>query len=104
VFQALASGSQRTARERFGISRYSPARSAPHEYQLPDATQEALTGYFEFLPRTRGFGNGRLARQVFQRMTENQAQRVADLPEPTTDDILWLLPEDIPPAGADSDR
>lgn len=72
-----------------------------HEYQLPDVTRNALTGYFDVLPRVRGFGNGRVARQVFQRMTEYQAQRVAELAEPTTDDLLRLTPEDLPPLGAE---
>ncbi|EFC86433.1 AAA family ATPase, partial [Parafrankia sp. EUN1f] len=72
-----------------------------HEYQLPEPTVAALDAYFEVLPRNRGFGNGRLARQVFQRMTENQAQRVAELATPTTDDLLRLDPMDLPSGGAE---
>jgi len=67
-----------------------------HEYELPDSTRSALLGYFEGLPRGTGFGNGRTARQVFQQMTERQAQRVADLVDPSTADLLRLAPHDLP--------
>ncbi|MEX5636969.1 right-handed parallel beta-helix repeat-containing protein, partial [Parafrankia sp. FMc2] len=67
-----------------------------HEYQLPDATVAALDAHFAATGREHGFGNGRFARQVFQQMTENQAQRVAELSAPTTDDLLRLAPTDLP--------
>jgi hypothetical protein len=69
-----------------------------HEYELPVATRTALESYFAVLPRERGFGNGRDARQVFQRMTESQAQRVADLADPTTAELQRLSPDDLPKA------
>ncbi|MBX6388692.1 MAG: right-handed parallel beta-helix repeat-containing protein [Frankia sp.] len=72
------------------------AQCRRHEYELPEPTRAALVSYFAGVPRERGFGNGRLARQVFQRMTEIQAQRVADLDNPSTEDLLRLLPEDVP--------
>ncbi|MCL9797989.1 AAA family ATPase, partial [Frankia sp. AgKG'84/4] len=69
-----------------------------HEYELPDPTLDALDAYFAALPRDRGFGNGRLARQVFQQMTESQAQRVAELDVATTQDLRRLEPADLPAA------
>jgi hypothetical protein len=42
------------------------------------------------------FGNGRTARQTFQQMTEKHAQRVVSLASPTTEDLVTLLPEDLP--------
>ncbi|MGW7572179.1 right-handed parallel beta-helix repeat-containing protein, partial [Streptomyces tendae] len=41
-----------------------------HEYSLHENTVAVLSGYFDSVERTERFGNGRTARQVFQRMTE----------------------------------
>ncbi len=49
-------------------------------------------------PGTERFGNGRTARQVFQQMTEQHAMRVADLSDPDADDLMVLLPADVPAA------
>jgi hypothetical protein len=67
-----------------------------HQYRLAETTRAALPAYFEELARGEGFGNGRTARQVFQLMTERQAQRVADLPFSSTEDLMTVLPEDLP--------
>ncbi|MFG3019471.1 right-handed parallel beta-helix repeat-containing protein [Streptomyces sp. NPDC048254] len=75
--------------------------AAKHEYELPDDTREALLGYFGDLVRDDRFGNGRTARQIFQRMTERHAQRVVELVEPTTDDLVTLLPGDLPPVAVE---
>ncbi|WP_063762436.1 right-handed parallel beta-helix repeat-containing protein [Streptomyces sp. NRRL F-5123] len=71
-----------------------------HEYQLPEDTREALLGHFGAMVRDDRFGNGRTARQTFQRMTENHARRVVDMVAPTTEDLVTLLPEDLPGAPA----
>ncbi|MFF3561801.1 right-handed parallel beta-helix repeat-containing protein [Streptomyces sp. NPDC002574] len=71
--------------------------AAKHEYELPQDTREALLRYFGALVRDDRFGNGRTARQIFQRMTERHAQRVVELVDPTTDDLVTLLPGDLPP-------
>ncbi|MFG2940433.1 right-handed parallel beta-helix repeat-containing protein [Streptomyces sp. NPDC048282] len=70
--------------------------AAKHEYELPPDTREALLAYFGALVRDDRFGNGRTARQIFQRMTERHAQRVVELVEPTTEDLVTLLPDDLP--------
>nr|WP_241670770.1 right-handed parallel beta-helix repeat-containing protein [Streptomyces lavendulae] len=81
-------------------------QAARHEYTCAPETLEALHGYFETLPRGERFGNGRSARQVFQRMTERHAQRVAELDlgpaglaaaEPGL--LTTLLTADLPPEG-----
>jgi SpoVK/Ycf46/Vps4 family AAA+-type ATPase len=71
-----------------------------HQYVLADATREALQSFFDDTPRGDQFGNGRAARQAFQQMTERHAQRTADIPAPTTDDLTIVLPADLPIAGA----
>ncbi|TQE39936.1 AAA family ATPase [Streptomyces ipomoeae] len=71
-------------------------QAAQHQYELGPDTREALTARFDAMPRDRGFGNGRTARQLFQAMTEHQAYRVAELPEASESDVMTLKPEDIP--------
>jgi hypothetical protein len=71
--------------------------AADYQYRLADSTHAALTALFDSLPRDEGFGNGRTARQIFQRMTEHHAQRVGDIAAPDGDDLVVLLPEDLDP-------
>lgn len=68
-----------------------------YQYQLPAETLATLHDYFSSLKRTEHFGNGRTARQVFQRITEHHAQRMADLLDASKDDLMVILPEDLPP-------
>ncbi|MFE7468495.1 right-handed parallel beta-helix repeat-containing protein [Streptomyces sp. NPDC057499] len=67
-----------------------------HEYRLAQGTGEALAKYFTELPKGPAFGNGRTARQTFESMVERHAGRVAQLAEPSTDDLTLLYPEDLP--------
>ncbi|MBR7829696.1 right-handed parallel beta-helix repeat-containing protein [Actinospica sp. MGRD01-02] len=70
-----------------------------HQYEIPGPTGKALLAFFEHLSRGEGFGNGRTARQVFQRMTERHAQRVATIADPSTAELANLLPADLPGPG-----
>jgi SpoVK/Ycf46/Vps4 family AAA+-type ATPase len=47
------------------------------------------------MPRGVGFGNGRVARQVFEEMVDRQAFRLAVLPEAEEHVLTLLLPEDV---------
>lgn len=67
-----------------------------HEYRLADGASEALLKYFTAIPKGPAFGNGRTARQTFEAMVERHASRVAQLAEPTTDDLTLLYAEDLP--------
>ncbi|MFF0587389.1 right-handed parallel beta-helix repeat-containing protein [Streptomyces sp. NPDC003781] len=67
-----------------------------HEYRLGPGTSESLTKYFTEIPKGPAFGNGRTARQTFEAMVERHASRVAQLPDPSTDDLTLLYPEDLP--------
>ncbi|MFG3255199.1 right-handed parallel beta-helix repeat-containing protein [Streptomyces sp. NPDC048172] len=67
-----------------------------HEYHLGEGARDALLGYFTTLPKGPSFGNGRTARQTFEAMVERHAGRVAQLPDPSTDDLTLLYPEDLP--------
>ncbi len=75
-------------------------QAAEHRYELTEQARAELAGFFGRLPRGRGFGNGRSARQVFQEMTARQAQRVAELADPTAEDLVRLQTEDLPQKAA----
>ncbi|MER6103803.1 right-handed parallel beta-helix repeat-containing protein [Streptomyces sp. NPDC001832] len=76
-------------------------QAAKHRYELTDQARTELAGFFGQLPRGEGFGNGRSARQVFQEMTARQAQRVAELADPSAQDLVRLETGDLPQAVAD---
>ncbi|MEU1693932.1 right-handed parallel beta-helix repeat-containing protein [Streptomyces hirsutus] len=67
-----------------------------HEYRLAPGASEGLLKYFTELPKGPAFGNGRTARQTFEAMVERHASRVAQLPEPSTDDLTLLFADDLP--------
>ncbi|MFE9661215.1 MULTISPECIES: right-handed parallel beta-helix repeat-containing protein [unclassified Streptomyces] len=67
-----------------------------HEYRLGEDTPQALVQYFTALPKGPAFGNGRTARQTFEAMVERHAGRVAQIAEPSTDDLTLLYPGDLP--------
>jgi hypothetical protein len=67
-----------------------------HEYRLGEGTGETLLKYFTALPKGPAFGNGRTARQTFESMVERHAGRVAQLAEPSKDDLTLLYPDDLP--------
>ncbi|WP_425247298.1 right-handed parallel beta-helix repeat-containing protein [Streptomyces sp. NEAU-NA10] len=67
-----------------------------HEYRLGPGTAEALLKYFTHIPKGPAFGNGRTARQTFEAMVERHASRVAQVAEPSTDDLTLLYAEDLP--------
>ncbi|MEV7171879.1 right-handed parallel beta-helix repeat-containing protein [Streptomyces sp. NPDC093224] len=71
-----------------------------HEYHLAEGTAAALLTYFTELPKGPAFGNGRTARQTFESMVERHAGRVAQLAEPSTDDLTLLFPADLPVLAA----
>ncbi|MEU3519450.1 right-handed parallel beta-helix repeat-containing protein [Streptomyces sp. NPDC006654] len=61
-----------------------------HLYELSDDALDALSRYFEDVPKGPTFGNGRVARQVFETMIGSQASRLAIHP-PVHDSELSLL-------------
>ncbi|MFC8676295.1 right-handed parallel beta-helix repeat-containing protein [Streptomyces griseorubiginosus] len=67
-----------------------------HEYRLAPGAPEALLKYFTVMPKGPAFGNGRTARQTFEAMVERHASRVAQVADPTTDDLTLLYAEDLP--------
>ena len=92
----------------------------PKTIHFPDYTDDELVQIFESLctksryqcddgrarqaegvlrrpgPRDRGFGNGRLARNLFEDAVARQASRLVKLENPTDEQLLTLTVDDIP--------
>ncbi|MGW7243495.1 right-handed parallel beta-helix repeat-containing protein [Streptomyces sp. NPDC054804] len=75
-------------------------QAGQHRYELTPTARTELRALFEAMPRGEGFGNGRSARQIFQEMTERQAQRVAELTAPTSEELISLEAHDLPHPAA----
>ena len=67
-----------------------------NEYHFDDAGEERLAELLDAVPRDRGFGNGRLARNVFEAAVAKHASRVVAMEEPSAELLQTLVPEDLP--------
>jgi ATPase family associated with various cellular activities (AAA)/AAA lid domain len=75
------------------------------KFTLSDETNRTVKTWFASQPRIKGFGNGRLARNLFEATVANQAMRLMhnrakDAPSLTDDELLTLTSADIPPLAA----
>ena len=72
-------------------------------YHLTNEATEAAEAWFGSHPRGRGFGNGRLARNLFEAAVARHATRLTDIPEPTDEQLTTLEAADIAsvPVGND---
>ncbi|GAA2491359.1 right-handed parallel beta-helix repeat-containing protein [Winogradskya humida] len=68
-----------------------------HYYDLTDDGVAALTTYFERIPKNSTFGNGRVARKLFEAMINNQASRLATTPPSKDSELNRLTGEDLAP-------
>ena len=65
---------------------------------MPDmGALAAVRTWFEETPRGKGFGNARVARNLFEEAQRRQAWRLRDVPEPSADQLCTLIAGDIPP-------
>ena len=61
-----------------------------------EAEQEALKMFTElYEERNENFGNGRDVRNCFEDMIMRQSNRVAAMENPTKEDLMSVLPEDL---------
>jgi hypothetical protein len=72
------------------------AIGAEGRYQLDDAGREAVLDWFAAQPRDAGFGNGRLARNMFEAAVANQATRLVASDRPSDEELTTLTAADIP--------
>ncbi|WP_203903784.1 right-handed parallel beta-helix repeat-containing protein [Virgisporangium aliadipatigenens] len=68
-----------------------------HYYELTDDAWHALHTYFERVPRNATFGNGRVARTLFEAMVNNQASRLAAAPPSKDTELNRLDAADLAP-------
>jgi len=64
-------------------------------YRLTLPARARVRQLFDGAPRAKGFGNGRLARNLFEAAIERQAGRVVALANPTDDELSELSDTDI---------
>ncbi len=64
-------------------------------YRLTDEANEAAFAWFGAHERGHGFGNGRLARNLFEGAVARHAQRLVDVEAPTDDELTVLEAVDI---------
>lgn len=70
-------------------------QAARLHYEFSADCHEMLA-YFSAIPRDRNFGNARTARVTLEHMIQRQARRLAALTEPTREQLVELLAEDLP--------
>jgi SpoVK/Ycf46/Vps4 family AAA+-type ATPase len=64
-------------------------------YQLTPEARERLRAILDAAPRGKGFGNGRLARNLFEEAVGRQANRIVALENPTDADLCQLTVDDV---------
>ncbi|MFD2473436.1 right-handed parallel beta-helix repeat-containing protein [Amycolatopsis silviterrae] len=66
-----------------------------HYYEMTDDALAALREYFERVPKNSTFGNGRVARKLFEAMVNNQASRLALHPPSKDIELNRLTADDL---------
>jgi SpoVK/Ycf46/Vps4 family AAA+-type ATPase len=67
-----------------------------------DAAAEAkVRAWIDAQPRVRGFGNGRLSRNLFEAAVARQAGRLVSVDKPTDEQLCTLTADDVPNVGED---
>ncbi|MEU5847828.1 right-handed parallel beta-helix repeat-containing protein [Saccharopolyspora shandongensis] len=66
-----------------------------HYYELTEDGLQALTEYFDRVPKNSTFGNGRVARKLFEAMVNNQASRLAIAPPSKESEMNRLTAADL---------
>ena len=73
-------------------------------YRLGPGAESSLRAVLAGQPRGRGFGNGRVARNLFEAAVERQASRIVAAAAPTDEELCTLLPSDIDGSPVDVDE
>jgi Cdc6-like AAA superfamily ATPase len=72
-------------------------------YACDDEAEAKLRAWFDAQARDKGFGNGRVARNLFEAAVARHASRVVGIDEPTDDELTTLVAADIPDLGDAAD-
>jgi SpoVK/Ycf46/Vps4 family AAA+-type ATPase len=68
-------------------------------YHPNAGAEKKVRTWIESVPRDKGFGNGRLARNLFEDAVARQASRIVKIDDPTDDQLTALVAADIAPVG-----
>jgi hypothetical protein len=68
-------------------------------YHPDDDAEAKVRAWFAAVPRDKGFGNGRLARNLFEDAVARQANRVVRIDDPTDEQLTTLTGDDIAEVG-----
>ncbi|OLR92312.1 ATPase [Actinokineospora bangkokensis] len=66
-----------------------------HYFELTEDATQALVDYFDGVPKNETFGNGRVARKLFEAMVGNQASRLAAQASTKDSELSRLTAEDL---------
>ena len=73
-------------------------------YTLTEDAEHAAEAWFAAHERGRGFGNGRLARNLFEAAVSRHAQRLVEVDNPSDDQLTTLEAADIAAVPTEADR
>ncbi len=68
-------------------------------YHCDEGAAAAVRAWFAAQPRDKGFGNGRVARNLFEFCVARQASRVVQIEGPSDEQLTTLTAEDVPAPG-----
>jgi Cdc6-like AAA superfamily ATPase len=68
-----------------------------HHYELDEGGRAAVKAYLAAQPRGESFGNGRLARNLFEDCVARQATRIVGHANPSNEQLITLVAADVPP-------
>jgi hypothetical protein len=66
-----------------------------NSYELTQEARDRVRAVFDAEPHSKGFGNGRLARNLFEAAMGRQATRIVELTNPSDADLCRLTREDV---------
>ncbi len=72
-------------------------------YRCDEEAEAKVRAWFDAQARDKGFGNGRVARNLFEAAVARHASRVVTLESPTDDDLTTLMADDIPDLDESAD-
>lgn len=65
-------------------------------YELNEPARQKFASVLDAVSRLQGFGNARVARNLFEATINRHASRVMKLDSPTDEDLISLTPADVP--------
>ena len=70
------------------------------QYELDEAGRDKFRQVLDAVPRTKGFGNARVARNLFEATVNRHASRIRHLEQHSDEDLTTLTAADVPDTAA----